>query len=51
MSKAKQPTPKQPYSPPTLTDHGDVVKQTQGIGGRHWEYIGSQTGDEPPIRD
>jgi hypothetical protein len=52
MAKQNETTKKQPYAPPTLTNHGDVVKQTKGIFGRHWETIGSNTGDDgPPIRD
>ncbi len=46
---------KKPYSPPTLTDHGDAVEKTKGMGGPSWEYIGTMGGPplpyEPPIRD
>jgi hypothetical protein len=38
---------KKPYSPPTLTDHGDAVEKTKGLGGAWWEYIGAQYG--PPL--
>jgi hypothetical protein len=45
-------TTKQPYAPPKLTDHGNLVKETKGIHGKCWELIGSNTGDDPPpIRD
>lgn len=28
---------KKPYTAPTLTQHGDAVKQTTGLSGRYWE--------------
>ena len=28
---------KKPYAPPTITTHGDVVKETKGLGGKYWE--------------
>lgn len=28
---------KKPYTPPTITEHGDAVKQTKGFGGEYWE--------------
>jgi hypothetical protein len=28
---------RKPYSPPTITEHGDAVKQTRGLGGKYWE--------------
>ncbi|HSJ08958.1 MAG TPA: hypothetical protein VK928_03570 [Longimicrobiales bacterium] len=34
MSKQKKP-----YAPPTITTHGDVVKETKGLGGRFWELL------------
>jgi hypothetical protein len=39
---------KKPYSPPTVTDHGDAVEQTKGISGRCWEMFGSAWGPPPP---
>jgi hypothetical protein len=32
---------RKPYSPPTVTDHGNVVEKTKGWGGDWWEYWGS----------
>lgn len=52
MKPQNEQSSKQPYTTPTLTDHGDAVKQTKGIHGRHWEFIGSNTGDDrPPVED
>jgi hypothetical protein len=28
---------KKAYSSPTITEHGKVVEQTKGFGGRYWE--------------
>jgi hypothetical protein len=33
------PEQKKPYTPPTLTEHGDVVEQTRGTGGKYWEIL------------
>jgi hypothetical protein len=33
---------KKPYTPPTITEHGDAVKQTTGFGGRYWEVMSSR---------
>ncbi len=33
---------KKPYAPPTLTNHGKVVEQTQGTYGTAWEVFGHQ---------
>lgn len=30
---------KKPYTPPTITEHGDAVKQTKGFGGPYWEMM------------
>ena len=30
---------KKPYTPPTITEHGDAVKQTKGFGGEYWEML------------
>lgn len=30
---------KKPYNPPTITEHGDAVKQTTGFGGTLWEMM------------
>jgi len=31
-------TEKKPYSPPTITDHGDAVEETKGFCGELYEY-------------
>lgn len=30
---------KKPYTPPTITEHGDAVKGTRGFGGDYWETM------------
>lgn len=30
---------KKPYSPPTVTQQGNAVEQTNGFGGRYWELV------------
>jgi hypothetical protein len=43
---------KKTYTPPTITEHGDVVKQTTGFGGAYWELStnkGWTDPDDPPI--
>jgi hypothetical protein len=30
---------KKPYAPPTVTEHGNAVKKTLGIGGKYWETL------------
>jgi hypothetical protein len=39
---------KKPYSPPTVTDHGDAVEKTKGISGKSWEMYGFSWGPPPP---
>lgn len=34
---------KKPYNPPTVTEHGNAVKQTTGIGGKYWELYAPRT--------
>lgn len=34
---------KKPYTPPTITEHGDAVKQTKGFGGEFWEMMTPRT--------
>jgi hypothetical protein len=34
----RQPAPqKKPYAPPTVTEQGDAVKETRGMGGKYME--------------
>jgi len=41
---------KKPYVPPTITEHGNVVKETKGMGGKYWEPYSPKMFDEgPPI--
>jgi len=42
---------KKPYTAPTITEHGDVVKQTTGFGGKYWEFSTNKgwIDDEDPI--
>ena len=37
---------KKPYSPPTITEHGDAVKETKGFGGDYWEMMTPRTTSE-----
>ena len=34
---------KKTYTPPTITDHGEVTKKTQGVVGTSWEAYGKRT--------
>ena len=34
---------KKPYTPPTITEHGDAVKVTKGFGGEFWEMMTPRT--------
>jgi hypothetical protein len=37
---------KKPYTPPTITEHGDAMKLTKGFGGEYWEFMNPrQTSD------
>ncbi|HUF51660.1 MAG TPA: hypothetical protein VMN60_12610 [Longimicrobiales bacterium] len=40
---------KKPYTPPTVTEHGNAVKQTRGLGGEFWEIVMPKP--EPDIED
>lgn len=41
---------KKPYTPPTITEHGNVVKATNGLGGKYWEmYANKMYADDTPI--
>lgn len=31
---------KKSYRAPTLTEHGDIVERTTGMGGEYWEAYG-----------
>ncbi|MEX0907867.1 MAG: lasso RiPP family leader peptide-containing protein [Gemmatimonadota bacterium] len=46
---------KKPYAPPTITEHGNVVEQTRGVGGDAWELYSTKLSDydypPPPPRD
>lgn len=33
---------KKPYTPPTITKHGDAVELTRGFGGKYWESFMSK---------
>jgi hypothetical protein len=35
---------KKPYSPPTITEHGDAVRETKGFGGTNWEPMSVRFG-------
>jgi len=41
---------KKSYTPPTVTEHGNVVEETKGVGGWSWEPIGEFLG-RPPAED
>lgn len=44
---------KKPYTPPTLTKHGDAVELTRGLGGKYWESFMSKPVSDfenPPYR-
>jgi len=42
---------KKPYTPPTLTEHGKVEKETKGLGGNTWEVYGARPGTDQPLPD
>lgn len=44
---------KKPYTPPTVTEHGNAVQQTRGWGGRFMEsYMNKYTSQfDNPIED
>jgi hypothetical protein len=33
---------KKPYTPPTITEQGNAVHQTRGMGGKYWEPFTNQ---------
>ena len=33
---------KKAYTPPTITEHGDAVKETKGFGGEFWEVMSAK---------
>jgi hypothetical protein len=37
---------KKPYTPPTITEHGDAVKVTKGFGGTIWEVMSPRQGSD-----
>jgi hypothetical protein len=39
---------KKPYAAPTVTEHGNAVKKTRGIGGKYWEPMINQSW---PVRE
>jgi hypothetical protein len=39
---------KKPYTPPTITDHGDVTKKTQGLVSTAYETYGRRAWHEDP---
>ncbi|HEX6133732.1 MAG TPA: lasso RiPP family leader peptide-containing protein [Longimicrobiales bacterium] len=40
---------KKPYTPPTITEHGDAVKATKGWGGPLWEITNPKPAPESDI--
>lgn len=42
---------RKPYAPPTLTTHGEVVKETRGFGGRLWEMLVSKASGVGEVED
>jgi hypothetical protein len=42
---------KKPYTPPTITEHGKVIEQTKGVGGRYWEVINPKPASDIIIID
>lgn len=47
MNTQKNET-KKPYVKPTVTDHGTVREETQGIVGDYWEVYGTTSYIEKP---
>lgn len=37
---------KKPYAPPTITEHGNAVKETKGFGGKYWEIMSPRSSSE-----
>jgi hypothetical protein len=33
---------KKPYTPPTITEHGNAVQETKGFGGTNWEVMSAR---------
>jgi hypothetical protein len=42
---------KKPYTPPTLTEHGDAVQQTRGFSGKYWETLLNKNWSDYDIDD
>lgn len=40
---------RKPYTPPTLTEHGDIVEKTKGFHTVSWESIGYAASPPPPV--
>ena len=38
---------KKPYTPPTVTDHGEVTKKTQGMVSTAYETFGTRAALDP----
>ena len=39
---------KKTYTPPTVTDHGEITKKTQGLIGTQYETFGKRPLDDDP---
>jgi hypothetical protein len=39
---------KKPYTPPTVTDHGEVIKKTQGLVSTAYETFGHRAYSDDP---
>jgi hypothetical protein len=40
---------KKPYVPPTVTEHGNAVKKTLGIGGKYYEPLMNKLTSDWPV--
>jgi hypothetical protein len=46
-----QNTTKKPYTPPTVTEHGNAVQSTKGFGGKYFEMMSTKPEPEDIIRN
>jgi hypothetical protein len=46
-----QKNEKKPYTPPTVTEHGNAVQSTKGFGGKYFEMMNPKPEPEDIIRN
>ena len=40
---------KKPYTPPTITEHGNAITATKGFGGEYWEMMSTKIGSDVKV--